>query len=86
MMTPKRKEPDLSTYAGRVAARLRQLREKAGLSVKETVEKINMAGYAITEMAYYSWENGNRQINLNAIPALAKTLGLKTCQGLFPKN
>jgi transcriptional regulator with XRE-family HTH domain len=85
-MTPKRKEPDMSTYSGRLAARLRYLRERAGLSVKQTVKQINARGYPITEIAYYAWEIGTRQVNLNAIPALAATFGLKTCQGLFPKQ
>ncbi len=76
-MSPAAKEPDQSTYSGRFAARLRMLREKAGLSVDQVVAKMEKAGYELGSPTYYNWENGRRQVNWDAIPALAKTLRTK---------
>ncbi len=85
-MTPKRKEPDLSTYAGRFAARLRALRDRAGLSVEEVVDRMATAGFAITPITYYTWEIGTRQVNLNAIPAISAALRIKNARTLFPER
>jgi len=84
-MTPKRKEPDQSTYAGRFAARLRALREKKGLTVEEMVDLMQHHGFRLSVMGYYTWERATRQINLNAIPAIAKALGV-SIRVLFPAD
>lgn len=76
-MNPAPKAPDETTYSGRFAARLRILREKAGLSVEETVIAMEKAGYALGVQTYYGWENGKRQTNWDAIPAIAKAFKLK---------
>ncbi|MEP3477981.1 MAG: helix-turn-helix transcriptional regulator [Fuerstiella sp.] len=76
-MSPARKEPDLSTYSGRLAGHLRQLREASGLTSSEAAEKMNKAGYVISEAAFRHWENGTRSPHWDALPALAKTLKVK---------
>ena len=83
MMSPAAKAPDQSTYSGRFAARLRMLREKAGLSVEDVVAAMTQAGYPISVQTFYGWENCRRQANWDAIPALAKTLKVKP-QELIP--
>ena len=77
-MNPKRKEPNLSTYAGRCGARLRMLRERKGLSV-ETVASI----LGISERAIYHWESGQRDLPLEIMPKLASLYGLKSPQFLL---
>lgn len=84
-MSPAAKEPDQSTYSGRFAARLRMLREKAGLSVDQVVAKMEKAGYELNRQTYYSWENGRRQVNWDAVPAIAKSLKIKPAE-LVPKK
>jgi len=83
-MTPRKKEPDMSTYSGRLAARLRHLRELAGLSVSEVLEQLDAAGIKVAMSAYYSWEAGTRQVPLDIAPALAPIFGLKHPRSLFP--
>ncbi len=76
-MSPAAKLPDKNSYAGRFAARLRALRNKSGLSVEDVVAVMQKAGYPISVQTYYGWENGKRQANLDAIPAIAKAFELK---------
>lgn len=54
-MTPKRKEPDLSTYAGRFAARLRTLREKAGLTVEQVASTLGVSYRAVYHFSRANW-------------------------------
>ncbi len=76
-MTPARREPDLSTYSGRLSARIRKLRKATGLSTGEAAEKISKHGYDLSETAFRHWENGTRGPRWDAMPALAKTLKVK---------
>ncbi len=59
-MNPAPKQPDQTTYSGRYAARLRQLREKAGLTIEEMVEAMASAGYETASRTLYHWEAGPR--------------------------
>lgn len=85
-MSRSQKDPDMDTYSGRVAARIRNLREEAGLTVEEVVTKMEKHGYQTTVQTFYKWENGMRKIHLDAIPAFAKTIKLKNYQEVFPKK
>jgi len=80
-MTPKRKEPDLSTYAGRFAARLRMLREKAGLTVEQVASTLGVSYRAV-----YHWERGMADPKIAYFPQLAKLYGLKSVRGLLPQE
>lgn len=71
-MGPARKAPDISTYSGRFAVRLRTLREKAGLTVEEVAEQIEVPAKTI-----YHWEIGKPTFRLDHIPALATAFGVK---------
>lgn len=86
MAAAPKKTADLSTYAGRFAARLRMLREKAGLSVEDVIAQLTAAGHATASRTYYNWELARTAPPLNAYPALAQVLGLKTVRGLLPEN
>jgi len=71
-MGPARKEPDLSTYSGRCGKRLRELRERAGLSVQEVA-----AALGVSYRAVYHWEAGKADPKLDYLPKLAKLFGIK---------
>ena len=77
---------DTSTYAGRVADRLHELRVKSGFSAEEIVERVNRFGYELTKHTYYGWERGRTQINFNALVPLKKALRIKTVGDMFPKQ
>ncbi|MBN2024979.1 MAG: helix-turn-helix transcriptional regulator [Pirellulales bacterium] len=76
-MGPARKEPDQSTYSGRLAKRMIDLRTKADFSVADVVERMAKAGYEIKDMAYRHWESNRRQPDLDALPAIAKALKVR---------
>jgi len=71
-MSPARIEPDARMYSGRLAARLRTLREKAGLSIEDMV---SLTG--IPQRTLYSWEAGFRMPPYDTLPTLAEALGVK---------
>jgi DNA-binding XRE family transcriptional regulator len=83
-MNPAPIPPDDSTYSGRVASRLKELRVKAGLTVEEMVERLSQRGVNVAVGTYYHWEAGRRDISLNAVPAIASALSLKKASKLFP--
>jgi transcriptional regulator with XRE-family HTH domain len=74
---------DESTYAGRFAARLRTLREKAGLTGEQMAQAITEAGYECATRTYYAWEASRRDAPINALPAIARVFGVKI-RTLFP--
>ncbi|MBO7206404.1 MAG: helix-turn-helix transcriptional regulator [Kiritimatiellae bacterium] len=80
MMTPIKREADLSTYAGRFAARLRELREKAGLSQAELAEKTGAKQRSVS-----NWETGTAQPSFNQLPLLADALKTSV-RNLMPKE
>jgi DNA-binding transcriptional regulator YiaG len=57
---------DLSTYSGRVGARIRKRREAVGVSVDELADACG-----VTVQTIYAWEAGRNAINLNALPLIA---------------
>lgn len=80
------KQIDNSSYSGRFAERLRSLREKAGLSVDEVIEAMAADGYKVARRSFYNWELATNTPPLDAFPAIAKALGLKTARNLLPEN
>ncbi len=70
-MVPKKK-PDDSTYSGRFAIRLYELRKKAGLSAEQVAEAVGVSVGTV-----YNWEAGIRQVNWDYCPLLAETLSIK---------
>jgi transcriptional regulator with XRE-family HTH domain len=87
-MGRKRKPIDTTRYAGRLAARMVQLREKRGLTPEEVAEKMSgykKDGFEISANAYRHWESGLRQVNWNAIPAICKAIKAKP-RDLIPEK
>lgn len=77
-MNPAPKKPDETTYSGRFAARLRMLREKAGLTVDDVVAAIDKSNSSRRNSpkagAIYSWEQGRATPHMDLFPAIAKAL------------
>lgn len=80
-MAPKRKEVDETTYEGRFAARLRMLRGKAGLTVEELAEKLN-----VKPITVYGWESGKRSPHISNLPAIAELFGFKRVRDVLPEK
>ena len=76
-----RKEVDTSTYTGRFAVRLKTLREKAGYTVEEFAEALEVSLNTI-----YSWECGTNSPNVANFPKIAEVLKLKKTRDLFPNE
>ena len=79
-MARPRKAVDVSTYEGRFAARLKQLREKAGLTVEQLAEKSG-----IPKNTLWNWEGAKRIPQIDQFPQLAKSLGI-TVRTLMPQE
>ena len=79
-MARPRKEIDTSTFTGRFAARLKSLREKAGMSVDELAERSG-----IPRATLFAWESADRCPVNEVLPKLAETLGVET-RTLLPKK
>jgi ribosome-binding protein aMBF1 (putative translation factor) len=79
MMTPARKSPDLNLYSGRFASRLLSFREKAGLTQEDVAKAMGVSISAV-----FRWESGQHHPDPDALPQLAKLLGLKNVRLLFP--
>ena len=75
-----RKEIDTSTYSGRFAVRLRELRDKAGMTVPELAKKTG-----IPESTLQHWECGVNPAVKDTMPVLAEALGVKL-RTLFPEK
>lgn len=68
------KQVDESTYSGRLAVRIRALRNEAGMDVDTLAKAVTKKGYKVGTSTLYHWENGTLQPQLDALPALAKAL------------
>ena len=80
-MTPARKAPNMETYSGRFAARLKELRLKAKLTVEQTAESVGVSANTI-----YSWEASRTFPDVDLLPKIAFSLNLKDVSKLFPKE
>jgi transcriptional regulator with XRE-family HTH domain len=69
LMSRRRKEVDTSTYSGKFAVRVVELRVRAGISAAEMAEKL---GASI--VTYQRWERGENDFAFEVIPKLAKIL------------
>jgi len=81
-MTPRQRKPvDTSTYEGRFAVRLKNLREKAGYSVEQLAE---ISGVPRTTI--YNWESGTYKAVIDgSLLNLAKALEIKV-RTLLPQE
>ena len=80
-MPKPRKEVDTSTYTGRFAVRLRMLREKAGYSVEQLAEALE-----VPTISVYHWEQGRNAPSFNSLPKIAKLFGFKRTRDLLPEK
>ena len=80
-MSPRpRKAVDSSTYEGRFAMRLKQLREKAGLMPEEVAEAVG-----VDQRTIYRWESGKFDPQIRHLPLLAAKFGIEV-RTLLPKK
>ena len=79
-MTPARKEPNMETYSGRFAARLRELREKAKMSQAEFASAIDSNQRTVS-----NWETARCAPPLDAFPTIADAFKTSV-RNLMPKE
>ena len=78
-MSRSRKEIDVTTFEGRFAVRLKQLREKVGLSVDEAAEAIGVSGTTL-----YDWEGGRIIPAVPKFPKISEVYKVKRPKDLLP--
>lgn len=76
----KRSEPDPETYSGRVALRLRRLREERGWSVKQLAAELAKVGKPVPVSTIYAYESGRNRggadLPSDLYPAYAAAFGI----------
>lgn len=78
------KDADLTTYRGRFAARLRELRQRKFDTQGDFVDALNNAGLvSVTQGSVSGWERGDNAPDLETWPIVAATLGV-TLRTLLP--
>lgn len=83
---PAKKPVDTSQYSGRIAARLRELREAKGWTVADLAERLNRSlkpDQRIANSTLHGWDAGDRAINPDYYPALAAVFGMSV-RGFLP--
>ncbi|MEQ8786228.1 MAG: helix-turn-helix transcriptional regulator [Pirellulaceae bacterium] len=89
-MSRPRSELDTSTYAGRTAARLAELRERHGYGMNELREALADLDVVVSASTLYAYERGRdgggADIPLNAAYALARVYRLPSIRELFPER
>lgn len=83
-MPPKRKI-DTKRYSGRVAARMRALREERGWLVRELAVEINRLlppAKRVEASTVHGWDNGNRTIDPDLYPTIARVFSLSIAEFL----
>jgi transcriptional regulator with XRE-family HTH domain len=72
-MNPAPKAPDLSTYRGRCAARIKHLRLKSKLEPAQVAEALG-----VTKTTIYHWERGHSEPKQDLLPLLAELFKLSS--------
>lgn len=76
LMGRRPKEADLSTYRGRFAARLRELRQKKYATQSDFVDALRIQGIETKEVTVSTWERGYSAPDIDLLPVIAITLGV----------
>lgn len=77
----RRTEPDQSTYSGRLAARVRSVRRRKGIEVKDMAERLGIAAATL-----YQYESGRREIPVSIAVAIGQICELKGDGDIFPRG
>ena len=83
-----RKEPDQSTYSGRMAVRFRELLDRKGWAVEDLqtrLKQVSADGSEIPLTTLYNYLSGTRQIPIDLVPDLAEVFGI-SIRTFFPEK
>lgn len=72
------------SYKDEFAAKLKSLREAAGLTLRSAAAKMQELGYDCRNNTWHNWESGVASPPMNALPFIANTLGLNKISDIFP--
>lgn len=81
---PPKKKPNTSTYAGRIGARIRELREEREWSVEQLRDALARRHVGLAISTIYGIENGSREIDIDHMPGFAAVFGFKTVGEFLP--
>jgi len=84
-MAKARKAIDNSTYANRLALRIRELMDRQGLTAETLHQQLVREGCAVSRSTVEAWLSGRNRIDLNAVPFLAAVFGVKP-RTVFPER
>lgn len=72
------------SYKDEFAAKLKSLREAAGLTQRSAAEKMQELGYFCGHSKWAHWETGLASPPMNALPFIASVLGVSKISEIFP--
>lgn len=76
---PAKKTVKTDSYSGRIAARLRELREARGWTVADVAERLNRTlpkDMMLANGTLHNWDNGTRKVDPDYYPYLAAVFGI----------
>lgn len=89
-MSRNKRIPNTSTYPGRVASRLTELRLKAGWSIEDVKARLSAMGVEIPASTLYAYERGKdgggADLPLSLVPTFAKLFGYAAANGWLPSE
>ena len=75
-----KKQPDNTLYSGRLAIRIDELRTAKGMTIEQLQEAIVRTKYNVSVSGLYKWLNGDAQPQYEALPHIAKALGISIAE------
>ncbi|MEQ8789875.1 MAG: helix-turn-helix transcriptional regulator [Pirellulaceae bacterium] len=88
-MSRPRSQLDTSTYAGRTAARLAELRQRHGYGMNELREALAKLDVVVSTSTLYAYERGREaggaDVPLNVASALARVYRLQSVREVLPE-
>jgi hypothetical protein len=85
-----RRQPNPKTYSGRLAARLRELRDSKGWSIEDLQARLTRYGATVPTSTIYSYEVGKEaggaDLPWHLVPIVAKVYGYQTANGWLPST
>jgi transcriptional regulator with XRE-family HTH domain len=76
---PAKKPVKIDTYSGRIAARLRELREARGWTVADVAERLNRIlpkDMRLANSTLHGWDAGDRKVDPDYYPYLAAVFSM----------
>lgn len=80
-----RKQPDMTRYTGRVAARILKRRAALGMTTDSFRDALGTQGLTVNMNTLYAWDQGRNPIPIDTLPTIARALRCEISE-LMPRK